>query len=105
MKKRWILTAMIMTLGLVGCQKSAPVTGSLSEEETMTETISETASEVTSVVEIESEAVSEEEGTLYVDFTDGKPANFHMADGWCNGSMFNVTWRKRMLPLMMGKCN
>jgi len=103
MKKRWILTAMIMTLGLVGCQKSAPVTGSLSEVETMTETISETASEVTSVVEIESEAVSEEEGTLYVDFTDGKPANFHMADGWCNGSMFNVTWRKKNVTFDDGK--
>ena len=41
--------------------------------------------------------VSEEdthpEGSIYVDFTSGQPEGFEAANGWCNGSMFNVTWR------------
>lgn len=29
-----------------------------------------------------------------IDLTKGESALFEAADGWCNGSMFNVTWRK-----------
>lgn len=29
-----------------------------------------------------------------VDFSKGASVLFEPADGWCNGSMFNVTWRK-----------
>lgn len=32
---------------------------------------------------------------LYVDFTQGAPTGYEIADGWTNGSMFNVTWRKK----------
>lgn len=31
--------------------------------------------------------------SIYVDFTAGQPEGFEAANGWCNGSMFNVTWR------------
>ncbi|MBQ7934325.1 MAG: glycoside hydrolase family 16 protein [Lachnospiraceae bacterium] len=31
---------------------------------------------------------------IEVNFTQGQPAGFECADGWCNGSVFNVTWRK-----------
>lgn len=31
---------------------------------------------------------------LNVSFANGESSMFHYADGWCNGSMFNVTWRK-----------
>lgn len=41
---------------------------------------------------MESEDMTAE--SLYVDFTEGKPGNFEEANGWCNGSCFNVTWRK-----------
>ena len=29
------------------------------------------------------------------DFSAGMPSGFTMADGWTNGQMFNVTWRKK----------
>ena len=41
--------------------------------------------------------ISEEilpEGSVYADFINGRPENWECADGWTNGSMFNVTWRK-----------
>ncbi len=40
---------------------------------------------------------------MYVDFTAGQPAGFEAANGWCNGSMFNVTWRKRNVTFNEGK--
>ena len=30
---------------------------------------------------------------LFVDFSQGKPQGYEIANGWTNGSMFNVTWR------------
>ncbi len=40
---------------------------------------------------------------LFVDFANGKPANFEEANGWSNGNMFNVTWRKRNVTFKDGK--
>lgn len=34
-----------------------------------------------------------EEGSLGVDFKNGKPMDWEIAANWTNGSMFNVTWR------------
>lgn len=45
----------------------------------------------------EKESVTEdpaEIGLLEVDLKNGASEFFEAADGWCNGSMFNVTWRK-----------
>ena len=33
--------------------------------------------------------------TVTFDFSDGLPAGFGTADGWTNGSPFNVTWRRK----------
>ncbi len=44
----------------------------------------------TSDAETEEETMEE----LYVDFVNGQPEGFEAANGWSNGSMFNVTWRK-----------
>lgn len=35
------------------------------------------------------------EGHVYATFTNGQPDTFECSDGWSNGSMFNVTWRKK----------
>lgn len=35
------------------------------------------------------------EGHVYAVFTNGQPDGFECSDGWSNGSMFNVTWRKK----------
>lgn len=42
------------------------------------------------------------EGHVYAAFTDGQPDGFECADGWCNGSMFNVTWRKKNISFENG---
>ena len=35
------------------------------------------------------------EGSVYAEFTNGMPAEgWECSDGWTNGSVFNVTWRK-----------
>ena len=34
------------------------------------------------------------EGSIYADFRKGESELFECSDGWTNGSMFNVTWRK-----------
>lgn len=33
--------------------------------------------------------------TQVFDFSDGMPSGFGCADGWTNGNMFNVTWRRK----------
>lgn len=41
--------------------------------------------------------------SIYIDFTEGKPDSFEEANGWCNGSCFNVTWRKKNVTFENGK--
>ena len=50
-----------------------------------------TESEVTT---INSVTEAYDDGSVYAEFTNGMPDNWECADGWTNGSMFNVTWRK-----------
>ena len=40
------------------------------------------------------EAAEEKAVAISIDFKEGMPSSFEVANGWCNGSMFNVTWRK-----------
>lgn len=40
---------------------------------------------------------------LEVDFSKGQPEGFECADGWCNGSVFNVTWRKNNVTFQDGR--
>lgn len=60
----------------------------------------------TSEIVTTTEAVPEEtlpEGAVYAEFTDGMPQGWECADGWTNGSMFNVTWRKSNVTFNGGK--
>lgn len=43
------------------------------------------------------------DGSLYVDFAAGIPKDWECADGWTNGNMFNVTWRKSNVTFTDGK--
>ncbi len=54
--------------------------------------------EVTSVTQNPAET-----GLLNVDLKNGASEFFEAADGWCNGSMFNVTWRKDNCTFENGK--
>lgn len=98
MKKTIKLLGIILLAGiLVGCKNNkeqepeqTPVSqqtvqGDLSEKET------EQAEDVVDNKEVETE---EKPVAVSVDFKDGQPKGFEMANGWTNGSMFNVTWRK-----------
>ena len=40
------------------------------------------------------EPTPEPAAPLFVDFSEGCPQGYEIANGWTNGSMFNVTWRK-----------
>ena len=73
MRKILTICMIILTLGLCGCSAQPE----------------STAPDVTT----QEQALPE--GSFYVDFSKGKPATgATVADGWTNGSMFNVTWRK-----------
>jgi endoglucanase len=46
----------------------------------------------------------EEDGAgLLADFANGSSSSFECSDGWSNGSMFNVTWRKRNVTFENGR--
>lgn len=57
------------------------------------------------VSENSTEAVEEktDNGSAYADFVNGMPEGWECADGWTNGSMFNVTWRKDNVTFNDGK--
>lgn len=52
----------------------------------------------------ETSAVTEAAADIsFVDLSKGASELFEAADGWCNGSMFNVTWRKDNCTFNDGK--
>ena len=51
----------------------------------------------------ETSAVTEAESISDVDLTKGASSLFECADGWCNGNMFNVTWRKENCTFENGR--
>lgn len=73
-----ITSAVLCAAMLCGCGKTSD--NSVTEETIPTET--------------EATAAAAAEDISYITFENGKSGLFEAADGWCNGSMFNVTWRK-----------
>ena len=70
--------------------------------------VTTTASVVTTVAETTTTVATEVEETIpeghaYAEFVNGMPEGWECADGWCNGSMFNVTWRKKNVTFNDGK--
>ncbi len=61
----------------------------------------ETVNEASAAETIASETV--DDGSVYAEFTSGMPSGWECADGWTNGSMFNVTWRKSNVTFKDGK--
>lgn len=51
----------------------------------------------------ENNSVNIDDSSVYAEFTNGMPENWECADGWTNGSMFNVTWRKDNVTFDDGK--
>ena len=43
------------------------------------------------------------DGAQYSDFRSGMPDGFEASDGWSNGSMFNVTWRRSNVTFDNGR--
>ncbi len=82
----------------------ASVLSACAAEKTPDTTTVTTTTPVTTTTVVETEAAVEiPEGHVYAEFTNGMPAGWECADGWCNGSMFNVTWRKKNVTFNDGK--
>ena len=60
------------------------------DEESVNEKEPEKVEETTDIQESEEEKAV----AISVDFKEGMPSGFEASNGWSNGSMFNVTWRK-----------
>ena len=102
MKKRvWIILTLAM-LFLVACSKkeedgkevnTIPMENQLTTTEAPTPVPTEapTAAPTQAPTPAPTEVPAE---PIYVEFTNGEPAGYEIADGWTNGSMFNVTWRR-----------
>ncbi len=113
MKKRlWMILAVTMIL-LVGCSKTeeggkqtdssaninetkVPATETPTEAPTPAPTAEPTPEPTPVPTPVPAEPV-------YVDFSEGQPQGYEIADGWTNGSMFNVTWRKSNVTFEDGK--
>ena len=61
--------------------------------------------EQSSAVDNSSQSIKAEvpEVHAYAEFTSGMPDGWECANGWTNGSMFNVTWRKNNVTFINGK--
>lgn len=42
------------------------------------------------------------EGSVYVTFEDGMPKGWECANGWTNGGVFNVNWRRKNITIEDG---
>ncbi|MBE6889177.1 MAG: glycosyl hydrolase family protein [Ruminococcaceae bacterium] len=96
------LSLLIAAALLTGCANNA--TTSVSEQQTSASTADTSSTEATTAsVPEEAPVQSIPEGHAYAQFADGMPEGWECADGWTNGSMFNVTWRKRNVTFDDGK--
>lgn len=103
MKKLLSLITLLAVLAAAGCtaQKPAETTANTTAAETTAEIAAETTAETTTEA---AEAKPDlPEGAMYADFVSGIPDTFECSDGWTNGSMFNVTWRKNNVTFEDGK--
>ena len=96
------LSLLIAAVLLTGCANDATTT--VSEQQTSASTADTSATDaVNDSVAEDAPVQAIPEGHAYAEFTDGMPENWECADGWTNGSMFNVTWRKRNVTFNDGK--
>lgn len=93
MKNKALLSAAAIAavLLLTSCGKPAETTAVTAAPETAVTTAATTQSEIAP------------DGSLYVDFANGAAGVFECSDGWSNGSVFNVTWRKENVTFNDGK--
>ncbi len=97
MKKSNKFLPLLLTLTLLtACSSTAANTSieDASEENSTTTTTSATEPKTSVQPKDEEQVIETPEGHAYAEFTNGMPANWECANGWTNGSMFNVTWRK-----------
>lgn len=107
MKHSYKLLPLILAATLLtGCNSGE--TSPVSEESGTP--VSDTAAAETVTAEATVEAAAAEasvepvpEGHAYAEFSKGMPEGWECADGWTNGSMFNVTWRKRNVTFNDGR--
>ncbi len=89
-----ILAAMTVLTGCSNIRKDDSVSENVLQhtDSVLQESMDETATDSAAEIGKEPEAITGE--AFVIDLAEGKPESFECADGWSNGSMFNVTWRK-----------
>lgn len=92
MKKLIAFISALTILAAAGCSAQPAETTAATTAATTAPETTTTAAETTPATEAKPDLP---EGAAYADFLSGIPDGFECSDGWTNGSMFNVTWRKK----------
>lgn len=106
----WVLALLMVLMTACGketegskVENDSSTQPQITEASESSEALKETEKEPENTPTPTKEPVKEEPAEpLYVDFSEGCPAGFEIADGWTNGSMFNVTWRKKNVTFENG---
>lgn len=101
MKKSAILSVIVSALMLGSCA-TQPATTTAAQTQAITEAITEAVTEAAAETAAPQSA-RESDGSMYADLSEGMPSFFEASDGWCNGSMFYVTWRGDNVTFEDGK--
>lgn len=89
-----LLCCVCMLATMVACKKEEEQKEQNVQEEQKADTNTEVETDAEKTEEPTAEPEEEKVVEMYADFTNGQPKGFEVANGWTNGSMFNVTWRK-----------
>ena len=106
MKKLLVLLCCVCMLAtMVACKKEEEQKEQNVQEEQKADTNTEVETDAEKTEEPTAEPEEEKAVEMYADFTNGQPKGFEVANGWTNGSMFNVTWRKANVTFENGNIN
>ncbi len=103
-KKTTIITAALialLTLGSCGQPVATTTAAATTEAPAATTTTSATTEATTTTPALEPERA--EDGSMYVDLSNGLPECFEISNGWTNGDPFNVTWYTNNVQFNDGK--
>lgn len=99
MKRSGIIGLLLAAVMITGCsaqtsQPQQPTESAASDSAVQEESTPAVEDKESSAVTESAPAEPVPEGHARAEFTSGMPDGWELADGWTNGSMFNVTWRK-----------
>lgn len=103
MKKNTAFIAFILSALMLGsCGKTDTPPAAQSDNDAPA-SVTEAAPEDTAAPAPAPEAAKKDDGSMHADLSKGMPTDFEASNGWSNGSMFYVTWRKDNVTFDDGK--